>query len=372
MKIVHISHTDISTDSRILKMLTVCKNLNYEYVILNPSASKKISSYFRKIGIINFKYLYYFWLYPKTAIVVLAKLNKFNPNIIHCHDWYMLPISVIGKVLFKSKLIYDAHELESECQQMPKLLKKIAKYVEHISWKHVDFFITVSQSIQQWYFESYGYKNSKIILNSPEIMSINSIKNRTKNFNLRNIFNLEPKDLIYIYSGILTQGRGIEIMLEAFSKTDTKSVLVFLGDGPLIDKIKIYKERNNNIFVHQKVWHNEVTQIVSSADYGLCLIEDVSLSDRYSLPNKLFEYIFAGLPVVASDLPEIKKLVLDNNFGVVINPSVENLINVLYKNSLLAEVPKLNDKNSVSHLTWESQAIELREIYRAVSDSNED
>jgi glycosyltransferase involved in cell wall biosynthesis len=203
-------------------------------------------------------------------------------------------------------------------------------------------------------------------------MSINSIKNHTKNFNLRNIFNLEPKDLIYIYSGILTQGRGIEIMLEAFSKTDTKSVLVFLGDGPLIDKIKIYKERNNNIFVHQKVWHNEVTQIVSSADYGLCLIEDVSLSDRYSLPNKLFEYIFAGLPVVASDLPEIKKLVLDNNFGVVINPSVENLINVLYKNSLLAEVSKLNDKYSVSHLTWESQAIELREIYRAILDSYED
>ena len=284
----------------------------------------------------------------------------------------MLPISVIGKIVFKSKLVYDAHELESECQQTPKLLKIIAKYVERISWKYVDFFITVSESIKQWYFESYGYKNSSIILNSPELMSINSLKIATKNFNLRNIFNLKSEVFIYIYSGILTKGRGIEIMLEAFSKTNTKSVIVFLGDGPLLDKIKGYKERNDNIFFHQKVVHNEVTQIVSSADYGLCLIEDVSLSDRYCLPNKLFEYIFAGLPVVASDLPEIKKIVIENNIGVVITPSVDNLIKVLDKNSLLANVPKLGDKNSFSHLTWESQALKLRNIYRGVADSYEE
>jgi glycosyltransferase involved in cell wall biosynthesis len=223
----------------------------------------------------------------------------------------------------------------------------------------------------QWYLESYGYKNSKIIINSPELMSINSAAISAKNFNLRDIFSLKSEILIYIYNGYLTHGRGIEIMLEAFSKTETSSVLVFLGEGPLIEKIESYKEQNDNIFVHQMVRHDEVTQIVSSADYGLCLIEDASLSDRYSLPNKLFEYIFAGLPVVASNLPEIKKLVLDSNLGVVINLSVENLIEVLSKNSLLTEVSKLTDKNSISHLSWESQAVKLGEIYSLMSDSYE-
>jgi glycosyltransferase involved in cell wall biosynthesis len=113
--------------------------------------------------------------------------------------------------------------------------------------------------------------------------------------------------------------------------------------------------------------HDEVTQIVSSADFGLCLIEDASLSYRYSLPNKLFEYIFAGLPVVASNLPAIKKIVLDFNLGVVINLSVENLIKVLTENSLLTEVSKFTYKNSISHLSWESQALKLREIYSLMS-----
>ena len=369
MRIVHISHSEINSDSRVLKMLTVCKDLNYEYLIINPNINKKALAYFRKIGVINFKYLYKFWIYARTILMVLNKLNKFKPDIIHCHDWYMLPASVIGKILFKSNLVYDAHELESECQEMPKFLKKFAKYVERIAWNYIDFFITVSESIQQWYLKNYGHKNSILILNSPELMSTNSEKISTKNFNLRSIFNLKPEDLVYIYSGLLTQGRGIEIMLESFSKTDTNSVLVFLGDGPLIDMIKSYNEQNENIFIHQKVSHDEVTKIVSSADYGLCLIEDVSLSDRYSLPNKLFEYIFAGLPVVASELPEIKKIILDNKFGVIINPSVENLMNVLYENSLLAIVPKVTDMKSISHLSWESQALKLGQIYSSVSDS---
>jgi glycosyltransferase involved in cell wall biosynthesis len=367
MKIVHLSHSEISTDSRILKMLTVCKDLNYEYLALNPSVSKNVKSYFRKIGIINFKYLYFFWVYLKITLISLVKLYKFNPNVIHCHDWYMLPISVIGKILFKSKLVYDAHELESERQQMSELMKKIVKYIERISWKHVDYFITVSDLIQKWYLESYGYKNSKVIINSPEIMSINSAATSAKNFNLRDIFNLKSEILIYIYNGYLTHGRGIEIMLEAFSKTETSSVLVFLGEGPLIEKINTYKEQNENIFVHKMVPHDEVTQIVSSADFGLCLIEDASLSYRYSLPNKLFEYIFAGLPVVASNLPAIKKIVLDFNLGVVINLSVENLIKVLTENSLLTEVSKFTYKNSISHLSWESQALKLREIYSLMS-----
>ena len=83
----------------------------------------------------------------------------------------MLPAATLLKVVCKAKLIYDAHELESECQGMPRSLKLLARTTESKLWSKVDVFITVSKSIETWYFNKYGNKKSLIIFNSPQIIS---------------------------------------------------------------------------------------------------------------------------------------------------------------------------------------------------------
>ena len=77
------------------------------------------------------------------------------------------------------------------------------------------------------------------------------------------------------------------------------------------------KKKNSNIHLHKKVPHNQVVNLIKSADVGICIIENVSLSDYYCLPNKLFEYSFAGLRVIGSDFPEISNYILSNKLGEV-------------------------------------------------------
>jgi glycosyltransferase involved in cell wall biosynthesis len=112
------------------------------------------------------------------------------------------------------------------------------------------------------------------------------------------------------------------------------------------------------------VSHDIVVNVASSADFGICLIEDISLSDRFCLPNKLFEYIFSGLPVIASNLPDMRKLILEYDVGICIENSTQSLLRAVLEtdkdqfDDLAFQHDMLND------LSWESQAQKLESIYR--------
>ena len=101
----------------------------------------------------------------------------------------MLPASVIIKLLTKSKLIYDAHELESETQELSKFYKVTIKFIEKRLWMHIDYFITVGLEIEKWYLENYGLKNSTVIMNTP-YFNLKFKNSKNENLNLKQIFNL--------------------------------------------------------------------------------------------------------------------------------------------------------------------------------------
>jgi glycosyltransferase involved in cell wall biosynthesis len=114
------------------------------------------------------------------------------------------------------------------------------------------------------------------------------------------------------------------------------------------------------------VIHSEVVEVISSADAGICLIENVSLSDFMSLPNKVFEYAFAGLPIIASNFPELSNVVLGYKLGKVIEPSPELLLGAVLeteRNSKFNSGPP----NSLLPLSWEEQERKLIDIYRRLT-----
>jgi glycosyltransferase involved in cell wall biosynthesis len=104
-------------------------------------------------------------------------------------------------------------------------------------------------------------------------------------------------------------------LLDTFARLPPERHIVFLGDGPLVNDVESFVARHTNIHRLPSVPVDELLDYTGGADVGISLIENVSLSYYYSLPNKVFEYIMSGVPVVVSDFPEMARLVLSGNCG---------------------------------------------------------
>jgi glycosyltransferase involved in cell wall biosynthesis len=363
--IFHISHTDIRRDSRIIKQLESIKDEFFNYDIYAIGIKKKFKLTNKKnqlrgikdlsILLIAKKLLFpkivvHFFNYIEFFTKCIFKIYKKKIIIIHCHDVIVLPIGYVVKLLFKCKLVYDAHELESETNNVK--YSRIIFLIEKFLWKKIDLFITVSPSILNWYNKKFGHKkNSVIIFNSPKTTDIIAKK---KNF-LRHKLKIPQNELIFIYVGGFQNGRGISHMLKAFSNPTINSHLVFVGSGQLENEIKKFSKKNNNIHILKPVLHHALVQYISSANVGLSILENVSLSDFYSLPNKLFEYTFASLYILASNFPDIKMLIKKYSLGSCIIPDTNSLIReikLLENNKKKTKLPKKN----LCDLRWESQS----------------
>jgi len=223
--------------------------------------------------------------------------------------------------------------------------------------------ITVSDAIAEEYVRLYGIPKPHLVLNAPPFKEV------VKKDIFRETFGIKKEQTIFLYQGNLSRGRGVEVVLETFKALcDTKSVVVFMGYGELEASIKEYQKRYGNIYFHKAVTPDILLDYTSSADFGISMIEDVCLSYRYCLPNKMFEYIMAGVPVIVSNLPEMKKLVEQYDVGVVAkenNP--KELAEAIILASSLDKDYVQKQLNSVKSIyNWEEQEKILISLYRGV------
>ena len=369
MKILHLTHTDPKTDNRILKeLIALSRNDIYKITCLGIHLNEGSSStnletkaeiivitLYSKIEMIP-RPIRHMLMFFELFIRFVSLSISIKPNVIHCHDTLVLPIGVFLSKLFKAKLIYDAHELESDKNGQTKFLSKATLLIEKISWSSIDHFISVSESIILWYKKKLGVKKSSLILNSPMIE-----ENNYDNSNyFHKLYDIPNESLVFVYLGILDKGRGIDFIIDAFSESAIKSHVVFIGYGAYDKKIKRASLTAKNIHLHAAVPHEDVVSLVKNADVGLCLIENVSLSDFYCLPNKLFEYTFAGLPVLASNFPDIKNIVIKYNLGRVCDINSKSINEAVSE----IEVTHLSNINSdLTELGWPNQAEKLRKTY---------
>ncbi len=374
-KVLHLTHTDIETDARVLKEMGVLAEAGFEIygmgIELEEGAAKSAIGFKANIDGIRLRARQLTFL-PRTLRHVLSlcelvfkmlpRAIQVKPDVVHCHDTLVLPLGVIVKLFTRATLIYDAHELESDRNGLTELQGRLTLWVERWLWQFVDALIVVSPSIQTWYIDNVGSKPAAVILNSP-LFEQPQISHDAY---LREKFKIPTDRLIFIYVGILGKGRGIELVIQAFLHSDINSHVVFLGFGELSGQLKKLAESNDRFHLHQAVPHSQVVPIVKSADFGLCLVENVSLSDYYCLPNKLFEYCFAGVPVLASDFPDIKKLVYEYGIGMCCNLQSEAVVTAIKEIERRgADFPF----NNLQPLTWQSQGRKLLDLYRQVGSS---
>jgi len=149
---------------------------------------------------------------------------------------------------------------------------------------------------------------------------------------------------------------------------EKKNHILFVGKGDKVDSIKEYASKYSNIHYSSFVPPEEVVSFIAGADVGMCTVENISLSDYYCLPNKLFEYLLAGIPVFINDFPDQRALVAKYDCGWVL-PEFPHDIATLF-NRLNREVltSKHNGvKRAQQDLSWENEEAAYLDVVNELS-----
>lgn len=305
-------------------------------------------------GIAIFRYLYWY-------LMILLHYAPKKVGVIHSNGVEDLIPAVLLKMVHPgSKLIYDAHELETERSGWSKLNKQIASWVESAFIRKADAVFVVSGLIGQWYRERYNLENVHLVRNIAD--RYNGSVDDT--YDIRRRINAVEDELIFLYQGAFFEGRGLEVLVSAFLQLPMSYRLVLLGYGRMEAVLKDQAKGADNIHFLPPAHPDEILSYTVQADIGLCLIEDTCLSYRYCLPNKLFEYIQAGLPVLVSDLPELAGFVKRNACGWQVSCSPEPLraFALGLDKSMLAyvksRIPEIADQNS-----WHREKEVVESVY---------
>ena len=264
----------------------------------------------------------------------------------------------------KITIVYDSHELAiNDIPNQTALSIYSRRIIEGFLIKFSHCVISVSDSICNEYVRLYDISKPKLILNCP------LYHEQSKRNLFRERLDIRADQTIFLYQGSLSKGRGIEILLDVFSTLDTdKIVLVCMGYGPLESLVRETAQEQSSVFFYPAVSPDVLLDYTSSADFGVSFIEDLCLSYRYCLPNKMFEYLMAGLPVLTSCLPEMKRFVETEGVGIVVGENTAEGFKRAIKASLSQDYGAIqrNVFAARKKYCWEDQEKVLKDIYYAL------
>lgn len=300
--------------------------------------------------------------YLEFVIRVLLLAFRLRISAISCHALALLPLGACAKLFIRARLIYDAHELETERAGLHGVRKRLSQMVERRLIHYCDHTFVVSESIHDDYVERYGLRRISTVMNCP-----NRLEHPPVSRCFRDAFSIPHGDVIFLYQGLLDEGRGLNLMLNAFQQLQAHRAaahlhLVIMGYGPLQKKIALAAANVSSIHFYPGVTPDHVLEHTASADFGLSLIEPISLSYAYSLPNKLFEYLACGLHVLCADLPEIRRHSDNLNITLLPELSAETLADHCIQ---LAQRPIKKATPLPERYSWEYQGDVMMRAYRS-------
>jgi len=239
-------------------------------------------------------------------------------DVYHSHDLNTLYVGAMCKKRTATKLVYDSHELQTERSRMGFWWRRWATWNERRWMPHADAMIVASPPWIEFNRRKYGAVPDPAItvINTPELVTIDEPQD------LRGVLGLPPDTPIMLYQGSVQENRGIEPAIDAVTLLDDV-VLVIVGYGYYRRPLEI-EVRDRGLTDRVKFFgtipNDELLGWTAAADIGLCNIVNASLSYYTTLPNKLFEYIMAGVPVIGSDSPEIGRVIREEGVGEVSDP----------------------------------------------------
>jgi glycosyltransferase involved in cell wall biosynthesis len=235
---------------------------------------------------------------------------RIRANVYHCNDLDTLDIGAL-MALAGGKLVYDSHELYVE-QISSSLLKSFYFTFERLLVKFADVVISVNPMIAAELQRRYSLGKVHVVLNCPEAPAQRIGRAKT---GVRSGF------VTVLYHGGFYADRGLENLILASRRFRKGVRLIMRGEGELEGKLKALARGLRNVTFEKKVPMNAVVESASSADIGVLPYVPTDLNHYYCSPNKLFEYIQAGLALAVSNLPFLREIVVGNEIGVVFDPT---------------------------------------------------
>ena len=374
-KVIISVTTDLYSDQRVHKTCLSLVSMGYDVHVIGrslrsnkfydssvifqkPYSVKRFNLFFKKGFLFYMTFnirLFFFLLFNKFDIIFSNDLDTLLPNFL---------ISRIKK----KPLVYDSHELFTEIPELidRPLVKSFWEFIEKIIFPRLDHIITVSDHIASFYYEKYN-KQINVIRNAPFKLNPSSHTLSQNMVSFKSILHKSSGRKI-IYQGSLNKDRGIELMIE--SMRYIHATLFIVGDGDIKIKLERLVKKNSlerKVKFIGRVSFSELKKITVNMDLGLSFEEDVCLAYKYSLPNKIFDYIHSDIPVLVSDLPEMRSLVSHYKIGEVLKS--RSLENVAFQiNDMLSKKEFFANSliNAKKELCWENEEKKLYNLFEGL------
>lgn len=365
-KVIISVTNDLSTDQRVDKVCQTLTGMGFSVtlagrllpdspVLERPYETHRMYLFFRRGPLFYAEYnlrLFLYLLMNRCNLLVSNDLDTLLPNFI---------ISRIKRI----PLVYDSHEYYTETPELINrpLVRGIWERIERSIFPRLTDVITVNESIAGLYEKKYGVKLN-VVRNIPRAFVPVVTKTR-KELGLPD----DRKIILMQGAGINIQ-RGAEEAIEAMKNVDG-ALLLIIGGGDVIGQLKDQARKpglEGKVMFLPKMPYADLMQHTRLADVGLTLDKDTNINYRFSLPNKLFDYIHAGIPVLASRLPEICRIVEGYNVGMITEShdpaEIAHCINLMLNDKAARVIWKENLAKAASALTWENEENVLKSVYR--------
>ncbi|MFT3980895.1 MAG: glycosyltransferase [Ferruginibacter sp.] len=356
--------SDLTTDQRVIRICTTLQQMGFDVTVIArafhnslpldsyPFQAKRIRCFFRKgfmqYAEFNFK-LFWKILFSKTDYLLANDLDALLPNYL---------VSRLGK----KKIFYDTHEYFTGVPELrnARFKKKVWKSVEDWVFPKLPVVYTVNDSVKEAYEKEYG-NHLSVIRNVPftETIEPMPLPDRWRN-----------KKIVLMQGAGINTGRGGLELLAALPFLPEDYLLLYIGSGTewdtIAEKTKEWK-LDQRVEMISKLPPAQLKRYTRLAHVGCSLDSFDDINYLFNLPNKIFDYIHAGVPVVATAIPEVKKIVETYGCGVCINDLLpQTIAHAIEQLSSSADNYRQYQHNcavAAKELCWENESEKLKKIY---------
>ncbi|MBI4649503.1 MAG: glycosyltransferase [Bacteroidia bacterium] len=353
---------DLVTDQRLHRICSSLSKAGYNVTLIGRKLKNGPPLYERTYRTRRIRFLFNrsFLFYAEYNIRLFFILLFGKADIFVANDLDTLPANFFASIIRRKKLVYDSHEYFTEMPELEgrRYTKKVWLTIEKAILPKIKYSYTVCDSLARIYIEKYNI-NMKVVRNLPMAIPAEEAVNNSKGKN-------QP---VIIYQGALNKGRGLEPLIKAMQYIDNAELHI-IGDGDIAIKLKELASQlslTEKVIFKGRLPFEALPELTRKAWIGISIEETVGLNYYYSLPNKLFDYIQAKVPVLTSGHPEMRSIVEGENIGMIIEnhepQHIASKLKIMLTDSSLQEIWKKNLETASKKYCWENEKVKLFEIY---------